>query len=92
MRTLTDARRWMAEGTTLLLEAGTGLGEGSLDGPSMLPGWTRRHVLSHVAANAEALGNLVQWARTGVETPMYGSPEARAAGIARGVAPAVGRA
>jgi maleylpyruvate isomerase len=49
--------------------------------PSLLPGWSRGHVLSHLARNAEALGNLVTWARTGVETPMYVSREARAADI-----------
>jgi maleylpyruvate isomerase len=35
-----------------------------------------------VARNADALVNLLTWARTGVETPMYASPEAREAGIA----------
>lgn len=45
--------------------------------PSLLPGWTRGHVLAHVARNADALGNLVVWARTGVETPMYPSREER---------------
>jgi maleylpyruvate isomerase len=49
--------------------------------PSLLPGWSRGHVLSHLARNAEALGNLVIWARTGVETPMYVSREVRAADI-----------
>jgi maleylpyruvate isomerase len=38
-------------------------------------------VVAHVARNADALVNLLQWARTGVETPMYPSVEARAAGI-----------
>lgn len=52
------------------------------DGPSLLPGWTRQHLLAHVARNADALVNLLTWARTGVETPMYPSPEAREAGIA----------
>ena len=45
--------------------------------PSGLPGWTRGHVLSHVARNADALVNLLTWARTGVETPMYPSREVR---------------
>lgn len=34
-----------------------------------------------MARNADALVNLLDWARTGVETPMYPSAEARAAGI-----------
>jgi maleylpyruvate isomerase len=52
--------------------------------PSRLPGWTVGHVLTHVARNADALTNLLTWARTGVETPPYASPEAREAGIREG--------
>jgi uncharacterized protein (TIGR03083 family) len=81
---LADARRWTRDGTTLLLAAAD-LNESALGAPSALPGWTRRHLLAHVAANAEALGNLVHWAATGEPTPMYASPEDRAAGIERGV-------
>jgi maleylpyruvate isomerase len=52
--------------------------------PSLLPGWTRGHVLSHVARNADGLRNLLIWARTGTPTPMYPSAEARVAGIEAG--------
>lgn len=48
-----------------------------LDRATRLPGWTGRHVVAHVAANALALGRLVHWARTGEERPMYSSPQAR---------------
>jgi maleylpyruvate isomerase len=48
---------------------------------SLLPGWTRGHVLTHIARNADALINLTIWARTGVETPMYPSREVRNATI-----------
>lgn len=79
-RTFDDARRWARLGTELFLgSADAGLGE-----PSALPGWTRAHLVAHVAANADALGNLVHWAATGEPTPMYASPEERAAGIERG--------
>ena len=44
---------------------------------SLLPGWSRGHVLTHIARNADALGNLVRGARTGQSIPMYPSPEAR---------------
>jgi maleylpyruvate isomerase len=54
---------------------------GGLAQPSGLPGWTQAYVVSHVAHNADALVNLLTWARTGVPTPMYASPEARAAQI-----------
>ena len=50
-------------------------------GPSLLPGWTRAHVAAHLAHNAEGLGRLATWARTGVVTPMYPSAEARTADI-----------
>ncbi len=36
-----------------------------------LPGWSRAHVVSHFSRNARALINLLDWARTGVATPMY---------------------
>jgi maleylpyruvate isomerase len=49
-----------------------------------LPGWTVGHVLTHVARNADAYTNLLTWARTGVETPAYPTPAARAEGIEAG--------
>ncbi len=63
---------WIDEGTALCRGA-----LGDLEAPSLLPGWSRRHVAAHLSLNAEALGNLVEWARTGEEHPMYPSREAR---------------
>jgi maleylpyruvate isomerase len=79
MRTLETSLAWMADGTTLCAKA-----IADLDSPSQLPGWTRKHVVAHLACNAEALGNLVHWAKTGDETPMYTSPEQRNADIEAG--------
>ena len=73
--------RW-ADGERLFATALGRLTDEELDGPSLLPHWDRRHVLGHVARNADALRNLLTWARTGDETPMYPSQEARDAGIA----------
>jgi maleylpyruvate isomerase len=84
-RTLADNRRWMAEGTAMFLGGVAEMSAEDFDEPSDLPGWTRKHVVSHVAANAEAIGNLVHWAATGERTPMYASQEARDAGIEHGV-------
>jgi maleylpyruvate isomerase len=70
---------WVAEGTALCRQALV-----DLEGPSLLPGWTRKHVAAHLALNAEALGNLVHWARTGEERRMYSSPEQRNADIEAG--------
>ena len=67
------ARQWWADGERAF---GTALGRlvpEDFAGPSLLPGWTRAHVLAHVAGNADALVNLLTWARTGEETPMYAS-------------------
>jgi len=83
-RTHADAVRWVEEGSKFFLDAVTGLDDSGLADPTLLPGWTRRHLVAHVAANADALGNLVRWAATGRRTPMYATPEERAAGIERG--------
>ncbi|WP_166876157.1 maleylpyruvate isomerase family mycothiol-dependent enzyme [Salinibacterium sp. ZJ450] len=45
--------------------------------PSLLPGWSRAHVIAHVGYNARAITRLVEWAYTGVETPMYTSTAQR---------------
>ncbi|GED84246.1 hypothetical protein TNCT6_13310 [Streptomyces sp. 6-11-2] len=67
-----------------MLDAVAGLDEAGFSAPSVLPEWTRGHLVAHVAANADALCNLVHWAATGEETPMYASAEERVAGIAKG--------
>jgi maleylpyruvate isomerase len=55
-----------------------------LTAPSQLPGWSRGHVVTHLARNADAVLRLLTCARTGIETPMYASPEARNAEIEAG--------
>lgn len=52
--------------------------------PSLLPGWSRAHVVTHLARNADGLVNLLTWARTGVEHPMYASNADRDADIEEG--------
>jgi maleylpyruvate isomerase len=56
----------------------------SLQVPSRCDGWARAHVAAHIARNADALTNLLAWASTDVETPMYPSAEARNADIEAG--------
>jgi len=73
---------WMRTGTEHVFALVAKLSDAELAGPSALPEWSRAHVVAHLARNAEALIRLVNWARTGVETPMYPSREARAADIA----------
>lgn len=73
-------------GERLVLDLVAGLPDRAFAEPCALPGWRRADLLAHLARNADALGNLLTWARTGVETPMYASPEQRAAGIAAAAA------
>jgi maleylpyruvate isomerase len=75
---------WTEVGTSLFLEHAERLSEEDLRGPSALPGWTLKHLLAHIASNADALSNLVQWARTGEPRPMYASSGQRAADIEAG--------
>jgi maleylpyruvate isomerase len=66
-----------AAATQRYLEALTILSDADVRAPSLLPGWSRGHVVTHVARNADGLTNLLVWARTGVETPQYPSWEQR---------------
>jgi len=82
-----EARRSMTrigEATDRLLASAATLTDATAREPSPLPGWTRGHVLTHVARNGDGLGNLLRWARTGTKTPMYASQEARRADIEAG--------
>jgi maleylpyruvate isomerase len=72
------------QATERLIRTAEALDDGAVSAPSALPGWSVGHVLTHVARNADAYTNLLTWARTGVETPAYASPTARADGIDAG--------
>lgn len=70
--------------TDRLLAGAASLSDGQAREPSLLPGWTRGHVLSHLARNAEGGTRLLTWARTGIPSYEYESLEARAAAIEAG--------
>jgi maleylpyruvate isomerase len=53
------------------------LSDEDFDAPSLLPGWNRRALIAHVGFNARAVRRLIEWAETGVETPMYDSTTQR---------------
>jgi len=74
----------IGEATGRLVTTAAALTDAQTREPSLLPGWTRGHVLAHIARNADGLANLLRWARTGRETPMYASAGARRADIERG--------
>jgi maleylpyruvate isomerase len=81
---LLDNLALLVHETSLLMRTAAGLDDESMRVASRCQGWTRAHVLSHIARNADALGNLVGWAVTGIPRAMYDSPEARDADIEAG--------
>ena len=81
---LSDNLALLAHETSLLMRTAAGLDDETVQMPSLCEGWSRAHVLSHIARNADALGNLAGWAVTGTPRAMYDSPEARDADIAAG--------
>ncbi|MEV4001837.1 maleylpyruvate isomerase family mycothiol-dependent enzyme [Actinomadura sp. NPDC049753] len=68
---------WAEQGEALFAAQLARLDDAEFDAPSLLPGWSRRHVIAHVAYNARALTRLVAWARTGEERRMYPDTAAR---------------
>jgi maleylpyruvate isomerase len=72
------------DATQRLLGTARVIDERQLREPSLLPGWTRAHVLAHLARGADALRNLLIGARAGQQRPAYPSREARDAGIEQG--------
>ncbi|WP_216587069.1 maleylpyruvate isomerase family mycothiol-dependent enzyme [Streptomyces brasiliscabiei] len=67
----------VCEATDRLLTAAAALDNAGVTEPSRLPGWTRGHVLAHLARNADALVNVF------AGRPMYASAEARDSDIER---------
>jgi maleylpyruvate isomerase len=76
--------RDVTDATAPLLATAAGLDDAAVGAASELPGWSRGHVLTHLARNADGATNLLTWARTGVETPQYASLTQRAADIEAG--------
>ncbi|WP_300011188.1 maleylpyruvate isomerase family mycothiol-dependent enzyme [Pseudonocardia sp.] len=83
-RTLAETLAWAGDGAAHLRGLMARMGDDAFAAKSGLPGWSRAHVLTHIARNADGMINLLTWARTGVETPAYASTEARDADIEAG--------
>lgn len=73
----------LAEADQSLSRTMARLDDAALQQPSLCPGWTRAHVLAHLARNAEALHRLTRRADTGEDVQAYPSREARDADIER---------
>ena len=67
--------------TDMFLATVSSLSDEELAAPSLCEGWTRAHVIAHVASSGRALVGLIDWATSGEERPLYASPEARAQAI-----------
>ncbi len=80
----------MLQQTELVLRTAHDLSDEDLRAPSLLPGWSRGHILTHLARNADGFANLARTAVTGVEQPMYPSRLARDAEIEQGAGRAIG--
>jgi len=81
---LDEVLQMLADETAGLVAAAGGLTDAGARAASLLPRWTRGHVLTHLARNAEGGVRLLRWARTGVPGYEYPSLAARAADIEAG--------
>jgi maleylpyruvate isomerase len=74
----------LAEQTHLLVQTARALDDAAVRAPSLCPPWTRGHVLTHLARNADGLRNVAHSAVTGELVPMYLSAAARDADVEAG--------
>jgi maleylpyruvate isomerase len=77
-------REWMDRSAEIFARALEAVPDAALGEPSVLPGWTRKHVIAHVHFNALSLGRLAHWAATGEPTPQYASVTQRRTEIEEG--------
>ncbi len=67
----------LTSATTRFMATIAPLSDEEMSAASRLPNWTRGHIATHIARNADAMVNLCTWAKTGVQLPMYASQEER---------------
>ena len=84
MQSVGEAVKELGTATDSLIASIGGLTDADARGPSLLPGWTRGHVLTHLARNADGGTRLLGWARTGMPSYEYKSVDARAEAIEEG--------
>lgn len=67
----------IARADRALVRTVDGLPDTAYSEPSLLPGWSRAHVIAHVTLNAEALAAVLHGAHVGEPRVMYASQDAR---------------
>ena len=68
--------------TDMFLATVESLADDEMTVQSLCEGWNRAEVIAQVASSGRALVNLIDWATSGAERPLYASSEARAVEIA----------
>nr|WP_257477265.1 maleylpyruvate isomerase family mycothiol-dependent enzyme [Acidipropionibacterium jensenii] len=79
-----EIRAAKLEATQRLLGSTMGISEEQWQSPSRLPGWTRAHVATHLARNADAFTRVVSGLAEDRQVPMYDSRAERDQEIERG--------
>jgi maleylpyruvate isomerase len=64
-------------GTRRLVRSVDKMGDDQWREPSLLPGWSRAHVVAHLTLNAEGLSAALEGVHEGRPVPMYASDDAR---------------
>ena len=77
-----DLADLLADADQSLVRTVDGLRDEAYAEPSLLPDWTRAHVVAHLTLNAEGLAGVLHGAHLGQPRTMYASPEARNSDIA----------
>ena len=80
----------MASATARYLQALTVLDDAALRAPSLLPGWSRGHVVTHLENHAVASVNALTMAARGEPAWLYATQEERDAGIEAGAGRSAG--
>ncbi|WP_439361571.1 maleylpyruvate isomerase N-terminal domain-containing protein [Bradyrhizobium sp. DASA03007] len=66
---------WARQGTAYFARKLNELSDNALNAPSLIPCWTRRHVVAHIGYQARSLARLAEAARKGTAKEVLAEPE-----------------
>jgi len=81
---LAEVRVCRQEATQKLLGDTISITDEQWNIPSLLPGWTRAHIATHIARNADAFVRVMDQLRSGRPTSLYDSDATRREAVERG--------